>query len=256
MTSNEELQKLVKRAREAGATVIVTHDAKALAEEGRQIISSVKVIGMKGCGPYPMPALAAAERLRELFALDDGDAAEAEQEAAERKALIAADIEASAERCRAETAAFEAAGGFQQIPVGGRVALSHRIDHIAAGDYWDEGALREALAQPGIPAELAAACRRSLKGLERSTDHIRLCEVAIWLRETPSAPTEAFDDKAPKAGDKYRYYGRDFTVLASFPETLEGTRAANAYMAANPNAGVLNIDSGRVILADNSDKGV
>lgn len=66
MTSNQELQDLISKARAKGAIVKVTFDAEADLNEGRQIIDTVQVAGLMGCGPSPMPAIAAAERLRTL----------------------------------------------------------------------------------------------------------------------------------------------------------------------------------------------
>lgn len=52
------------------------------------------------------------------------------------------------------------------------------------------------------------------------------------------------------------YMGRAFTIQAEFPYTEEGTKQANAFMLAHPGIGVLEVISGRVILAANADKGV
>ncbi|MFC4620818.1 hypothetical protein ACFO3A_01115 [Comamonas nitrativorans] len=49
--------------------------------------------------------------------------------------------------------------------------------------------------------------------------------------------------------------GRSFIVVAEFPDTDEGTRAANAHMEANPGVGVLAVTCGRIVLADKKDKG-
>lgn len=50
--------------------------------------------------------------------------------------------------------------------------------------------------------------------------------------------------------------GRALLVAAEFPDTEEGAKAANAYMEAHPGVGVLEVVSGRVILASNEDKGI
>jgi hypothetical protein len=68
MTDMRELRALVERARKAGAQIDLTYDARARSDEGRAIISTVRVQGMAGIGPYPMPAICAAERLREALA--------------------------------------------------------------------------------------------------------------------------------------------------------------------------------------------
>lgn len=67
MTSNNELSELIKAARIAGATVLITYDDNSMIFEGREIIDTVQVIGIKGCGPFPMPAIAACERLRQVM---------------------------------------------------------------------------------------------------------------------------------------------------------------------------------------------
>lgn len=63
MTNTNELNVLIAKARDNGATVLVSYDLEAELE-GRQIIQTVQVVGIKGCGPFPMPAITAAERLR------------------------------------------------------------------------------------------------------------------------------------------------------------------------------------------------
>lgn len=62
------LNDLIGKAREAGATVLVTYDHGAWINEGREIVETVAVVGLRGCGPFPMPAISAAERLGELLA--------------------------------------------------------------------------------------------------------------------------------------------------------------------------------------------
>lgn len=49
--------------------------------------------------------------------------------------------------------------------------------------------------------------------------------------------------------------GRAFNVLAEFPETPGGERAANHYMSVTPGAGVLAVVNGLVVIASNEDKG-
>lgn len=68
MVSMEELRILIDKARDKGAAVIVSFDKKAQESEGREIVNTVQVLGLEGCGSYPMTAIAAAERLRELTA--------------------------------------------------------------------------------------------------------------------------------------------------------------------------------------------
>lgn len=67
-THNKELKVLISRAETMGATVEIGYEMDALIGEGRSIICDVQISGLKGCGPFPMPAIAAAERLRELTA--------------------------------------------------------------------------------------------------------------------------------------------------------------------------------------------
>lgn len=67
MTSENELNDLVARARATGATVEVIHDKELYQREGRWITQFVRVAGLPGCGPHPMPAVTAAERLRECL---------------------------------------------------------------------------------------------------------------------------------------------------------------------------------------------
>jgi len=64
MTSNDELVALCKMAKEAGARITITHDARAFREEGRTTIETVTVhSGIPGVGPHPAGAIAAAEHL-------------------------------------------------------------------------------------------------------------------------------------------------------------------------------------------------
>ena len=64
MTDTRELDDLISQARYFGATVVVTYDADAMREEGRQVYETIQVSGMVGVGPFPMSALGAAETLR------------------------------------------------------------------------------------------------------------------------------------------------------------------------------------------------
>lgn len=68
MVSQEELCTLIKRAREKGAIVNVAYDRLAKKMEGREIVSSLQVIGLDGFGPYPMGPIAFAERMRAIGA--------------------------------------------------------------------------------------------------------------------------------------------------------------------------------------------
>lgn len=54
----------------------------------------------------------------------------------------------------------------------------------------------------------------------------------------------------------YVLHGRRFAIAAEFPDTDEGTKAANAFMEANAGTGVLAVADGRVIIATMADKGV
>ncbi len=53
----------------------------------------------------------------------------------------------------------------------------------------------------------------------------------------------------------HKLHGLMFLVVAEFPETDDGIREANQYMEANPNSGVLAVEDGIVILANNDDPG-
>lgn len=88
MVSNSELRDLVERLRAHGAQVDVTYDAALQASEGRDVIDSVTVAGVRGIGPHPMAPIAAAERIREALAAIDayGGKVEARQERLEDRA--------------------------------------------------------------------------------------------------------------------------------------------------------------------------
>ena len=84
----------------------------------------------------------------------------------------------------------------------------------------------------------------------------RLCTDWI-LHQRRMDPTE-FRRTYGVAGVNYepkmvRHMGRDFIVLAEFPETEDAQ--ANAYMDRYPGAAVLGIWDGKVILADVNDLG-
>jgi hypothetical protein len=69
MTTNDDLAALCALAKNAGANIMVVHDAAAFRTEGRTIIESVTVhSGIPGIGPHPMGPISAAERLREAMA--------------------------------------------------------------------------------------------------------------------------------------------------------------------------------------------
>ena len=67
MVSQEEIRDLIAKAKAKGAIVNVSFDRLAKKVEGRDIVSSIQVIGRKGFGPYPVGPIAFAERMRELF---------------------------------------------------------------------------------------------------------------------------------------------------------------------------------------------
>ena len=66
MTSQEEIRALIKKARAMGAVVNVSYDRLIKQLEGRDIVSSIQVIGLNGFGHYPVGPIAFAERMREL----------------------------------------------------------------------------------------------------------------------------------------------------------------------------------------------
>lgn len=61
MTDRKELESLIAKARAAGATVTVTHDAAGW-------IETVAVSGLRRIGPFPMSPIYFAERMRAYFA--------------------------------------------------------------------------------------------------------------------------------------------------------------------------------------------
>jgi hypothetical protein len=67
-TSANEIAQLIRKVEAMGATVTTELDMDALVGEGRAVISAVQITGLKGCGPFPMSIVAAAERMRELTA--------------------------------------------------------------------------------------------------------------------------------------------------------------------------------------------
>jgi hypothetical protein len=64
----------------------------------------------------------------------------------------------------------------------------------------------------------------------------------------------AHDIVAP-APRTYRHFGMDFAIVAEFADSEQGAKQANAFMEANPGAGLLAVEGGRVIIAALSDKG-
>lgn len=75
-------------------------------------------------------------------------------------------------------------------------------------------------------------------------------------RFEPEALIEAAALIEMAARTTYVHFGRRFKIVAEFEDTPEGTAAANAYMTANPDAAVLAVGYGRVILANVNDKGI
>jgi len=67
MVSSNSLAALIDQAQALGAQVDVHLDTDALYFEGREVITEVRIEGLAGIGPYWMPALTAAERLREAL---------------------------------------------------------------------------------------------------------------------------------------------------------------------------------------------
>lgn len=66
-------------------------------------------------------------------------------------------------------------------------------------------------------------------------------------------PAEA--TRLPAERKLFRHLGRMFLVVAEFPDTEAGTREANQFMESHPGVGVLAVEEGRVILANNDDEG-
>ena len=61
MTDRKELEALIQKAQNAGATLTVKHDRSGY-------IESVAVSGLRRVGPHPMSPIYFAERMREYFA--------------------------------------------------------------------------------------------------------------------------------------------------------------------------------------------
>lgn len=87
--------------------------------------------------------------------------------------------------------------------------------------------------------------------------------IGIWVYELLEGewePGERYASQAEFAaaygldGERVEHLGLSFKVLAKFPEA--DSAAANAFMAANPNAGLLCIEGGIAYLVDMSDEGV
>jgi hypothetical protein len=67
MTDNKELIELISQVeRYTKGVVTVTYDNNAMSEQGRTIIDTVQITGVKGVGPFPMSPIAAAERMRSI----------------------------------------------------------------------------------------------------------------------------------------------------------------------------------------------
>lgn len=71
MTSTQELEQLMTSAEARGCCFEVETDKAAFRDEGRYIISTIKVIsGIPGVGPGRMSPIYAAEKLRAFLAKD------------------------------------------------------------------------------------------------------------------------------------------------------------------------------------------
>lgn len=55
---------------------------------------------------------------------------------------------------------------------------------------------------------------------------------------------------------RHRVYGREFAVIAEFPDSVEGVNQANDFMLKHQSAGVLANEDGRIILASVDDAGI
>ncbi len=153
MISNNELLDLIERIRAEGATVVVEQSRPD--GEGRYLVETVTVAGVRGIGPYPMGPIAAAEAIRAALAriADYADRIDAKQER----------LEDRADRLKAEaTRRFDAADLREEnsgIPFGQPILVGHH----------SEGKHRRAIARSdmnmrkGIEASKAAddAARRA-----------------------------------------------------------------------------------------------
>ncbi|MDD2609439.1 MAG: hypothetical protein PHX60_07030 [Giesbergeria sp.] len=53
----------------------------------------------------------------------------------------------------------------------------------------------------------------------------------------------------------YRHFGRNFAIVAEFPDTAQGTIDANKFMERFSNNGLLAVSDGRIIIANMDDLG-
>lgn len=63
MTDTEELDDLIRHARQLGAMIFVTYEPN---DEGRKLYQTVRVENMPRVGPHPMSPISAAEALRRV----------------------------------------------------------------------------------------------------------------------------------------------------------------------------------------------
>lgn len=61
-------------------------------------------------------------------------------------------------------------------------SYAYRLERIAAGESWEESVLRVALDAPALQDSEREAIKRRICGIENSTDHIRLAEIAHKIR--------------------------------------------------------------------------
>lgn len=66
MTDTPELLTLISKVKSLGGKVTVEWDTATKEREGRDIISTVQIQNVPGCGPHPMSPISAAERMREI----------------------------------------------------------------------------------------------------------------------------------------------------------------------------------------------
>lgn len=85
----------------------------------------------------------------------------------------------------------------------------------------------------------------------------RKCANWIETRETPDDIYRCYGVAGIHyEAEMFRLYGREFKVIAWFPNTENGQRNANAYMMSHDGACLLDAQGPKLILADRDDKGV
>jgi hypothetical protein len=195
MIDNAKLLELIERLRATGADVTVTMDAEAKASEGRELVATVQVAGVRGIGPAPMAPIAAAEAISAALAsiADYENKLDAKRDR----------LEDRAERLRREGNARVAAGDqmFKAIPFGQPILVGHHSEQrdrnyrARAGNNLTKGyalqteaakveARAEAVGTGGISSDdptAVAQLKAKLDNLER--EQVRMTAInAAWRK--------------------------------------------------------------------------